>query len=248
MGITIFYHGALRDTGDLPQLTARLQAACGRLAWPYRVVDERVLGTGERYNTIELETDDGIPTSTFEIYLEPVDDHVRGVVISPPGCETLRLTFGRTGQLIEYGDVPFNEGTPGRYGLIQEHLFTKTQFSSPEVHMQVCELLRIVEPYMVEWEVADEGDYWGVWDEGVLRATWARYDAALAALSDPATVQQLLKEAGIDMDVTKPPEMGKRLSVVEPLWRKEWGIERGRELSKLTAGVVRAIFLPNSGG
>ena len=57
MGITIFYCGVLRDTGDLPQLTALLQPACARLAWPCKVVDERILGTGERYRSIEIETD-----------------------------------------------------------------------------------------------------------------------------------------------------------------------------------------------
>jgi hypothetical protein len=227
MGITIFYRGTLRDTRDLPQLTAQLQAACDRLGWPCRAVDERILGAGERYRTIELETDDGIPTSTCEISLEPVDDHVRGVVIAPPGCETLRLTFGRTGRLIEYGVAPFSQGTPGRYGLIQEHLFTKTQFSSPEVHMQVCELLRIAAAYMAEWEVTDEGNYWGAWDEQALRATWARYDAILAALSDPAAMQQLLEAAGIELDVTQPPELGKQIPVAQPLWHQGWGVSAG---------------------
>lgn len=227
MGITLHYRGALRDTADLPQLTVQLQAACGRLGWPCRVVDERILGTGERYKTIELETDDGIPTSTCEIHLEPVDDHVRGVIVAPPGCETLHLTFGRAGRLISYGVIPFGEGMPGRYGLIQEHLFTKTQFSSPEVHMQVCELLRSVVPYMAEWEVTDEGDYWGVWDEQTLRATWARYEAMLTALSAPATMQQMLKDAGIDIEVTEPPEVGKHITVAQPLWRQEWGVSAG---------------------
>ena len=46
MGITIFYRGVLRDMGDLPQLTALLQLACARLAWPCRRVDERILGMG----------------------------------------------------------------------------------------------------------------------------------------------------------------------------------------------------------
>ena len=227
MGITIFYRGALADMGNLPQLTALLQLACARLGWPCRPVDERILGTGERFETIELETDDGIPTSTFEIHLEPVDDHVRGVIIAPPGCETLHLTFGRTGRLIEYGVAPEEEGKPGRYGLINEHLFTKTQFSAPEVHIQVCELLRIVEPFMAEWEVTDEGDYWGTWDEGALRATWARYTAILDALSDPATLQAFLREAGSDIEVTGPPEVGKWLPDAQPAWRYDWGISAG---------------------
>ncbi len=226
MGITIFYRGALRDMDDLPQLTASLQLACSRLAWPCRLVDERVLGTGERFRSTEVESADGIPTHALEVYLEPVDDHVRGAVISPPGCETLHLTFSRTGRLIEYG-AAFGESAPGRYGLINEHLFTKTQFSSPEVHIQVCELLRIVEPFMAEWEVVDEGDYWGTWDEQTLRDTWARYDAALSALSDPATMQQFLKDAGLDIEVTEPPEVGKWLSAPQPAWRDDWGISAG---------------------
>jgi hypothetical protein len=227
VGITIFYHGALRDLGQLPQLTAQLQAACAGLGWLCKVVDERILGTGERYRSLAIETDDGIPTSMFEIDVEPVDDHVRGLVIAPPGCETLHLTFGRTGRLIEYCAAPFGDPTPGRYGLIHEHLFTKTQFSSPEIHMQACELLRIVEPFMAEWVVTDEGDYWGLWDEQILRDTWARYAAALAALSEPAALQQLLEKAGLNTEVTEPPEIGKRLSVVQPLWRHEWGISAG---------------------
>ena len=87
VGITIFCHGSLRDLGQLPQLIARLQAACAGLGWPYKVVDERILGTGERYRSIENETDDGIPTSTFEIDVEPVDDHVRGVAIARPAAK-----------------------------------------------------------------------------------------------------------------------------------------------------------------
>ena len=227
MGITIFYHGALRDLGQLPQLTAQLQAACAGLGWPCKVVDERILGTGERYRSIEIETDDGIPTSTFEIDVEPVDDHVRGVAIAPPGCETLYLTFGRTGRLIEYCAAPFGEGTPGRYGLIHEHLFTKTQFSSPEGHMQVCELLRIVEPFMAEWAVSDDGGYWGLWDEAALRDVWTRHTAILDALSDPALLQEILEAAGVDTEVAQPPEAGKQITVAHPLWRQAWGISAG---------------------
>jgi hypothetical protein len=227
MGITIFYRGVLRDTGDLPQLTALLRSACTRLAWPCRHVDERILGVGERIRSSEIATDDGIPTRTFTVDAVPVDDHVRGVAIAPPGCETLQLTFGREGRLIEYSAAPFGEGTPGRYGLVTECLFTKTQFGSPEIHIQVCHLLRIIEPFMAEWEVVDEGDYWGTWDEQALRDTWARYAAALTALSDPATLQQLLEEAGLNTEVTEPPEIGKRLSVAQPLWRQEWGISAG---------------------
>jgi len=197
MGITIFYRGRLRNLAELPQLTAELQAACARLGWPCHPVDERILGTAERYNIVPIECDDGIPTDTFEVYEVPVDDHVRGVVIHPPDCETLFLTFGRTGQTVRYEDVPFGESVPGHYGMILDHLWCKTQFSSPETHVHVCELLRIAGKYAAEWEVLDEGNYWqsGVFQE--LQATWARYQAIFRALSDPKVMQETLKSAGV---------------------------------------------------
>lgn len=227
MGITIFYRGTLRDVFQLPQLVSQIEMACGRLQWPYQLIDERILGTAERYRTIDLETDDGIPTSTFEIYLEGVDDHLRGIIVGPPGCESLHLTFGRTGRLIDYGPLPPEDDKPGCYGLIMETLWTKTQFSSPELHIQVCELLRIVEPFMAVWEVIDEGNYWGQWDETILRATWAKYVGILTALSDPAAMQELLDDAGIDTQVNTPPEVGKQITITRPPWRQEWGISAG---------------------
>ena len=35
------------------------------------------------------------------------------------------------------------------------------------------------------------------------------------------------KEAGVDIKVTEPPEVGKRLTVPRPLWRQGWGISVG---------------------
>jgi len=131
MGITIFYHGQLRDMANLLLLQAELQVACVRLGWPCVLIDERFLGTAERFTAAPIECDDGILTDRFGIYEEPVDDHVRGGVIQPPGCETLFLTFGRTGRTIWYNNASNASAQPGRHGLIQEHLFCKTQFGSP---------------------------------------------------------------------------------------------------------------------
>jgi hypothetical protein len=226
MGITIFYHGRLRDTADLPQLQAELQAACTRLGWPCLLIDERILGTAERYTVVPVECDDGIPTDTFEIYDEPVDDHVRGLVISPPGCETLFLTFGRTGRLVWYNNSGESD-RPGHYGLIQEHLFCKTQFGSPETHIRVCELLRLVEKYADEWEVTDEGDYWESGSEETLLATWARYQAIFDAFSDPQVRLAMLGSAGIHLDGTEAWETGKLIEDASSPWRADWGVSAG---------------------
>jgi hypothetical protein len=227
MGITIFYRGRLRDLTGLPLLQAELQAACARLGWPCIQVDERILGTAERYTVVPIECDDGIPTDTFEIYRQPVDDHVRGAVIHPPGCETLVLTFGRTGRTIWYNNAADADAPPGHYGLIQEHLFCKTQFGSPETHIRVCELLRLVEKYAAEWEVTDEGEYWGTWSEETLLATWARYQAIFDAFSDPQVMREMLDSAGIRLEDEPKWEMGKLIENAPPPWRGDWGISAG---------------------
>jgi len=227
MGITIYYQGQLRDLAELPQLITELQATCERLGWACYEIDERILGTAERYETVPVETDDDIPTTRFETYEVPVDDRIRGVMIGPPGCEPLFLTFGRTGRLVWYGDQPADSEEPGRYGLIVEHLWCKTQFSSPETHVQVCDILRMVEQYAAEWEVHDDGGYWETRDFQVLQATWARYQAIFDTLSDPGTLQDLLESTGIDAEVDGHFEVGKAIEVVSPAWRDNWGISAG---------------------
>ena len=227
MGITIFYHGRLRDIADLPLLQAELQAACVRLGWPCILIDERILGTAERYTVVPVECDDGIPTNRFETYDEPVDDHVRGGVIRPPGCETLFLTFDRLGRMVWYNNASDASAQPGRYGLIQEHLFCKTQFGSPETHIRVCELLRLVEKYAAEWEVTDEGNFWETRDEQVLLATWVHYQAIFDTFSDPQVMREMLGSAGMHMDDGQTWEMGKVIEDAPPPWRGDWGVSAG---------------------
>lgn len=224
MGITIFYHGQLADTGRLPLLTAQIHAACEQLGWRYFDVNERILGVAERFKTTVVRVmGDGIEDSEFELDEVPVDDHVRGVIVAPPESESVFLTCGRNGHMIYYGSRP-DESTPGHYGLIQDHLWTKTQFSSPQVHMRVCDLLRIVEPFMASFEVMDEGEYHHTRDEQTLLRTWWRYTQILNHMADQKMMQSVLGSAGLDIEMTKPPAVGYEIAVVQPLWRQDWGI------------------------
>jgi hypothetical protein len=227
MGICINYRGRLRDVAELPQLTAELQAAAARLNWPCRLVDERILGVAQRVNLAASETEGAVTTNTVQVYDVPVDDHVRGVMIQPPDCETLTLTFGRDGTMIHYSDARLGEPGPGRYGLIHDYLWVKTQFSNPRVHIQVCELLRLMEPYAAELEVHDDAGYWESGDEKVLLIEWLRSLALFAIFSDPKVAQGLLKQIGIEGTVEGPPEIGKSLPSVQPIWQKGWGVSAG---------------------
>ena len=72
--------------------------------------------------------------------------------------------------------------------------------------------------------MVDEGEYWGTWDEQVLAETWARYEGGPGRALRPGHAVAIAKDFGSDIEITKPPEVGKHLPVAQPLWRKEWGI------------------------
>jgi len=220
MGVTIHYGGRLRDTAGLPDLVQELQVACGRLGWPYRLVDERVVGVAE-HHTYNHDPDDTVHVT---VETTPLDDRWRGVVIHPPGCETLFLTFNRKGELIVY-DAPWGEpDSPGRYHA-RTYVWVKTQFSDPDIHIAVCSLLRIVEKYAAEWEVTDEGDYWESGDRERLAALMGKLNAAMAMLASDEGREMLADLLGEEIEGTV--EIGKRIQQPAPLWRRNWGDSAG---------------------
>jgi hypothetical protein len=221
MGITIHYHGRLQDPASLAQLGQEIQLACGRLGWPYHLIDERVLGVGEY---VVYHEEPGEDTIFTEVETAPLEDRWRGVAVQPPGCETLWLTFSRGGQLVVY-DAPWEEPeTPGRYW-VRELLSVKTQFSTPEIHVAVCGLLRLVERHAAQLEVLDEGGYWESGDQAELAARMEGLNAALDMLSGAAG-REWLGEI-LDQDLQGPLELGKEVKRLLPLWRQDWGSSAG---------------------
>lgn len=215
MGITIHYSGHLTDLKRLPELVTAVQSACLALDWPYEVVDERVLGTMEIL-THHAEAEDEDEQWVFEE--RPVDDRWRGIVVQPPGSEPVWLTFNRSAQMISYGASPESYTTPGHY-FAQDLLFTKTQFASPDVHMGVCNLLRLAQAHGAEIDVTDESGYWESGDrqelEQRLKSLGAIIDSFAQTLSDAS-------ETGDDEGLRV--EVGKHIQSPFPDWRRDWGI------------------------
>jgi hypothetical protein len=216
MGITIHYQGHINDMALLPDLVGELKAACRRAAWPYQEINERIIGIAEWPRCVPGSEDE----NTFYVVtdVKPVDDRWQGLAILPPECETLYLTFNRVGRLIVY-DTRFN-AAPGTY-LVNKFLSCKTQFSSPETHIVVCNLLRLAQPYMAEWHVDDEGNYWESGDEQDLRNRWAEMDEIIQRLGSGELNQELGDILGEKFD--GKIEIGKQIDPPPPLWRKDWG-------------------------
>lgn len=215
MGVTIHYSGQLKDPANLSLLIPELQLACQRLGWPCQVIDERILGTAE-YDIFREENEHDV---YVEIETKPVDDRWRGVIIQPPECETLWLTFNRSGQLIIY-DTPFQAvDTPGRYHA-REYLFCKTQFGTAETHIAICNLLRQVEPYMAEFEVSDEGHYWESGDREKLMAAMGYLDQLINMLANDERLEELERLLGIEIKGKDAIEIGKQLEQIIPPRRR----------------------------
>lgn len=219
MGITIHYRGRLQDPAALPLLVQEVQLACGELGWPCQVVDRRIVGVAERVSYAHDPESDELHET---VETAPVDDHWRGVVVQPPDCETLWLTFTREGQLVKYEPSWRERDKPGHYQ-VQECLAIKTQFSSPDVHIAVCSLLRVVERYAVEWEVEDEGGYWESGDREKLARRMERLYAALKMLASKEGRRKLAELLG-EEDMEWEVEIGKRVRVSRPLWWDDWGV------------------------
>ena len=223
MGVTIFYHGRLRNVADLPEIVRAVKHKARERGWRHQMVDERIVGIGERYTSEEIETNDGLPTSVSRVTQEPLDDHWRGIVVRPPQCETLFLTFNREGKLVNYS-IAASPDDIGHYGVI-DSLWCKTQFGTVQAHAGVCELLHIVAPYANEWVVYDEGGYYETGDVAELEARRERINAALQRLSQPDVMKEILKQAGVDAENASPPEVGKVIKTEPPPWRETWGDE-----------------------
>ena len=220
MGITIHYHGHLQDRAQLPELVSQLKTACRKLGWPCEEINERLVGSVERL--VEEPDPQDENTSSFVSVTEALDDRWQGLVIQPPECEPLFFTFNRAGKLAVY-DALFNS-PPGTYS-VSEILFCKTQFSSADIHIAVCELLRLAQPFMAAWQVSDEGGYWESGDRQEL-------EKRLGAMSE--LIQRMASEAGrkkleeiLGQEIEGEVEIGKPITHRSPLWREHRGDTTG---------------------
>ena len=100
-------------------------------------------------------------------------EEVEGIILTPPGCETVFLTFNPDGQLVSLvnmacGLQPATE------------ISVKTQFAGIEVHRSLIHLFhRLKDEYFAGFEMMDEGFYWEKGDEETLRQRFSEYDFLL---------------------------------------------------------------------
>jgi len=216
MGVTIYYHGRLHTTNSLPQLTQELIFAAEELGWKYNLVDERILGTLEVGVCIPDPDDEDL--SYVHSEYRPIDERLQGIVIWPPGAESLHITFNRAGDLVFYMPTP----EEGVYWLM-EYQHCKTQFSDIETHIAVCNLLRLVEPHMAEWEVEDEGDYWQSGNRAQLEEKLAQLNAIMQQFKSKEGAEFLSQLTGEEIQ-SEDIEIGKEIEMPKADWQNDRGL------------------------
>ncbi len=226
MGITIHYSGKLDDLRVLPDLLTAARHFCFQRRWRYINVDDRILGTVERWIPSD---DEQVRTITA-----PIDDTLRGIIIRPhPKSESVFLTFNQEGELCFY----MAQSQPGLYWE-NKLLFTKTQFAPLDIHISICELFQLLrDNYFPNLHVEDEGEYWETHDPARLAENFARLNALIdqiaEALQDPEhPLTQEIHSALGDDDERKQEglrfERGASIRLSEPLWKRGHGRSASR--------------------
>lgn len=89
---------------------------------------------------------------------------VRGISFRPhPNSEPVTLQFDSDNYLWE---------------------FCKTQYAGIATHLEVLHFLREIEPYFIDFQVVDEGEFWNTGDLNVLEERFAFNEAILGKLGD----------------------------------------------------------------
>jgi hypothetical protein len=160
MGLSVHYSGTIRSMTLVNHLIDETADICESMYWNYRIITE------------------------------PGDEGLNGIVFSPENCEPVFLTFLPNGRMCS----PINLMNKNFYTLngfdpdLTYTTSTKTQFAGPDTHIALLKLLRYLkEKYFGNFELDDEGYYWGTNDEKILSQRFDEYNQAISTVKEVLT-------------------------------------------------------------
>ncbi len=200
MGVTIHFHGALDDPRQLDAALAMLQSECERRGWPYRSLNFEVRGPHETYTCREAPGPlPGWTDVITETEIVELDTRWRGLSIeSHPDCESLLMLFdecdARLMLLTTVGDT----------NSVSYSMSVKTQFTPPEIHVAICEVLhRLQDEFGREKLIVhDESGYFQTQD---MEALLKMRGTIEAAMNDIETITRVVQLGAIG-DELGPPD------------------------------------------
>jgi len=133
MGLSIYYHGNLRDPDATEALITDAIDICHEIGWRY------------------------FPIHRSEIM------PVKGLFITPDGSESIDLTFLTNGQLYNAVHVVFTRHPEQEIVNEEKHrwISTKTGYAGSDTHMAIIKFFRYLnQKYFSEFELKDDSLYW----------------------------------------------------------------------------------------
>ena len=135
-----------------------------------------------------------------ETFSDVIDKkNLYGIMISPPKCEPLCITFlsnGRMTGICNYNLLQLENQTED--DLIY-NVFTKTQYSSYENHIKLILLLDYLNKnYLIDFECIDEGFFWETRDEELLIKTFEKYNNLIDSLT--SSIEMIPKNNGENIE------------------------------------------------
>jgi len=166
MGLSFHYSGRLAMPEYLPQLMDEVKQVCDVYKWEYRTHNP------------------AFPEGT-DFSKDDFNDEIYGITFTPPGCETVAISFLSNGRMSSPVLFLFHGGE--QQSIAKGLLYTlsvKTQFSSPSIHLVLMKLFHhLSEKYLTDFNLIDEAKYWETNDENVMNQNFARYNALLENFS-----------------------------------------------------------------
>jgi hypothetical protein len=169
MGISIHYTGRLKTKKSLPNLIAEVKDIAEIYNWSYHIFDEE------------------FPVGSFN--KSSFNHHVYGICFTPPGCETVNLTFLSNGRLVSpWGlEYYFNKEKDER---LLKGISVKTHYTGVTGHKLIIHLfLHLSKKYFRNFKLHDEGGYWETRDENLLEANFKFLNAMMDSLETALETQ-----------------------------------------------------------
>lgn len=180
MGLSIHYHGTIKDKALLPQLAAEMKDICDNLNWEYHYFEP-----------------------------EEKED-LEGIYFAPEDCEPLFLTFNAAGRLLSpisqiTRDMLVEHGLDPE--LIYT-ISTKTQYAGMDAHIAIIRLFRYIsKKYFSVFELHDEGNYWETGDASVLKGQFTAYEEAIRSFTEALHELQLPPDESPDSLASRIEEL-----------------------------------------
>jgi len=156
MGLSFHYNGRIADKKLLPRLIEDLEDIAKLHKWKYYILERE-----------------------FPDELEPSEMHnqkVYGIFFTPPGCETVFVSFLSNGRMSSTLLLEFwGEATEEPESGYLYKLSVKTQYAGAEIHKLLMGIFHYLnKQYLIDFNLYDEGDYWEKDDDALLLRNFNR--------------------------------------------------------------------------